>query len=177
MVAALAGALLAACDGSGPQFSRVYMGPFGSEKAVAEAAVFQGAIPVHVDNPPFGLAADEVSARVAVLVAQSTQRPDWRFTAAGAPDDTDKTRIIFSFAPAEGVSGISLCQGKAIGKPDLGNGAATLHFRAVVCDKNRRTAEVLASLPYPVSMEDEALRTLIRGVAGALISAGKEQQR
>ncbi len=174
--------LLAACEDPGPKFTLVYMSAQGSERVLAEAARFQGGIPVHADGAPRGADPQGMSVRAARLIAGVINRPDWVLRPAGPPPRTaEATRMVLSFDPQQGFSGVSLCQGRSIAAEEPpgaleGDGAAPpMTFRLVLCDGERRTAEILATLPRPDGPDDAVLAGLIRQSAAALVA--RETQR
>ncbi|MCR9220920.1 MAG: hypothetical protein NXI21_11900 [Alphaproteobacteria bacterium] len=180
-------ALLAGgCEDPGPKLTLVYMSPQGSERVLLEAARFQGGIPVHVDGAPAGWGdADGLSVQLAARFATAQARPDWRIEGAGRPPrGPDGTRIVVSFDPETGFSGVSICQGEEIGGEEIGGegiGSETapdpMSFRLVICDGARRAAEALATLPRPAGPETEPFRRLFSEAAAAVVEREQERRR
>jgi len=169
-----AGLALVACEDPGPKFTLTYMAPHGSERVLAEAARFQGGVPVHVDGRAWGEDETALSRRIAQWIGAAANQPDWRFQPAGrVPVDGAGARVILAVDPEIGFSGISLCQGKSLaagGTPD------PMTLRLVICDDDRRAAEALLTLPRPAGADAEALRRLIKQAVRAAIARPQERR-
>lgn len=165
---------LIACEDPGPKFTLTYLGPQGGERVLAEAARFQGGVPVQVDGRGWGEDATALSRRVAQWISIAANKPDWRFQPRGpTPRDEGGARIILSIDPKTGFSGVSLCQGKSLaegGTPD------PMTLRLVICDDDRRAAEALLTLPRPATADAQALRRLIQQAARAALARPQERR-
>ena len=174
-----AGLALTGCDDPGPKLTVTYMATQGSERVLREAAQFHGAIPVHVDGQALGTDEEAMSRRVAQWIAAAADQPDWRFQPAGRlPRGGDGVRVVLSFDPETGFSGVSLCQGKSLAQDGAQDGAADpMTARLVICDDDRRAAEALLTLPRPASADAQSLRDLISQATRAVIQREQERKR
>lgn len=175
LLALAAGLAIAGCDDPGPKLTVTYIATQGSERVLREAAQFQGPIPVHIDGQPFGTDEEAMSRRAAQWIAAAADQPDWRFQPAGRlPRGSDGVRMVLSFDPETGFSGVSLCQGKSLAQ---NGGPDPMTARLVICEDDRRAAEALLTLPRPEGADAQGLRDLISQATRAVIQREQERKR
>ncbi|RVU39281.1 hypothetical protein EOI86_08575 [Hwanghaeella grinnelliae] len=129
---------LAACD-EGMDVTREFPNTLG------EAKYLQGlppVLPVHFDAIP-NSTAGEVRTILDGIATELSRGGSVRFAFGSVPDGREFALRI-ALQPKEGLSALSLCQGKPIGRLDAPQRSRTV--LAAVCDNRRRLGEVRAVL-------------------------------